>query len=467
MKRPNILLVMDDQHHAGCFGYANHPDVRTPNVDRLAADGVCFRNAFCQNGICVPSRVSLLTGQYPSRHGVYGSDTMGIPDRLLSLATYLQPFGYRTAMIGKKHLPGWSNHGFQHERLCYHADAPLRELHYYNYLKKLGLHEHYDQLGDVKKFCSFEIQIPYEHSMEVWTGNEAIQYLRNRDRSKPFFAEVSFERPHPPLSPSFDSPFQYDPGQLTLPENVRENIGDSPFYFNRNVELLWSAATHGEPVLRQALARYYGLITAIDQQIGRLMDELKKNGDWENTIIVFTADHGDFAGEYSRMAKGFNYDAIHRIPLIWHYPGEFHPSERFEEMVEEIDLFSTVCELLDIPCPKTVQGKSLVPILHGKGMTERDVVFFEYAMCKTVRTREYKLSYGYDGEKEIGELYDLRRDPHEYENQFASPELREVREQLLRKLLNWQFAGQQPENFLPLDEHYPPSRWFLNGSGKS
>lgn len=463
MNKPNILIIMTDQHHAGCLGYAGHPDVRTPNIDRLAAEGVRFRNAFCQNGLCVPSRVSLLTGQYPSVHGVYGSDTMGISDDLLSVAAYLQNFGYGTALIGKKHLPGWSTHGFQYERLCYHADAPVRELHYYNYLKKHGLHAHYDDLGDVTKYCSFESPVPTEHSLEVWTGDEAIRYLHDRDRSQPFFAEVSFERPHPPLSPSFDCPFKYDPDTLTLPENRKENIGDSPFYFNRNVELKWSAATHGEAELRLALSRYYALISLIDLQVGRIMDTLRQDGDMDNTIVIFTADHGDFAGEYSRMAKGFNYDAIHRIPMIWHMPGQFRPAERADEMVEEIDVFPTLCDMLDISCPKAVQGRSLLPILEGENIPQRDTVFFESATCKTVHTHEHKLSYGFDGEKELGELYDLRVDPHEYDNQFDSPDYRDVRERLIRRLMDWQIAAQQPLNFPPLDTNYPPTRWFQQG----
>lgn len=460
MTKPNILIIMDDQHHAGCFGYAGHPDVKTPNIDQLAANGVNFRNAFCQNGICVPSRVSLLTGQYPSAHGVFGSNTMGIPGRLLSLAAYLQNFNYQTAVIGKKHLPGWPTHGFQYERLCYEADAWFREHHYYNYLKQQGLHEHYDALGDIEKFTSFENPLPNEHSVEVWTGNEAVQYLQERDCSKPFFAEVSFERPHPPLSPSFDCPFRYDPDALTLPQNSKENIGDSPFYFNRNVELKWSAATHGEAELRQALARYYALISHIDQQVGRIIESLRESGDLDNTIIIFTADHGDFAGEYSRMAKGFNYDAIHRIPLIWQMPQRFVPSERTDEMIEQIDVFPTICDLVDVPTPKTVQGKSLLPILEGNAAVERDTVFFEYAVCKTVHTRDHKMSYGFDGENEIGELYDLCNDPHEYDNLFESPGHQDVRERLLRQLLNWQIAAQQPSNWPPADTHYPPTRWF-------
>ncbi len=272
--------------------------------------------------------------------------------------------------------------------------------------------------------------------MEVWTGNEAIEYLKKRDTDKPFFAQVSFERPHPPLSPSFDCPFSYDPDSLTLPENSKENIGDSPFFFNRNVELKWSAATHGEAVLRLALARYYALITQIDQQVGRILDHLEESGEIDNTVIILTSDHGDYAGEYSRMAKGWSYDAIYRIPMIIHLPKRFSPAERTDELIGQIDIFPTLCDLLEIEVPRSVQGESLLPILEGAVAPERDEVFYEYLTCKTVRTRDYKLNYGFDGEKELGELFDLRNDPHEYENLFDSPKHRDVREGLVRRILD-------------------------------
>lgn len=458
---PNILMIMTDQHHAACLGHQEHPDVKTPALDRLAVGGVRFNECFSQNGVCLPSRVSYMTGQYVHTHGVYGSDHQPVPTSLLSLPRYLQTFNYQTAMIGKKHMPNWGGHGFQYERLCYNADAPTRALHYYNYLKQHNLHHLYDDLGDVRDFCLTDGEtVPLEHSLEVWTGNEAITYLEDRDCEKPFFAQVSFERPHPPLTLPEGCPFIYDPASLTLPANSEEVLGNSPFFFNRNVELEWCTSVRGEKRLREALAVYYSLISLIDQQVGRILDYLEQLGIRQNTIIVFCADHGDFGGEYSRMAKGWNYDAIHRVPFIWNWQGQFAENKAHDELVETIDMFPTLCALLGVNVPPPVQGKSLASALKGGGCPARDAVFYEYLAAKTVRTKAYKLSYGYDGEKEIGELFDLVNDPHEYVNLFENGEAAPVREKLLRRLLDWQIETQQPPNFGTDSEDIPSTRWF-------
>jgi len=460
LNRPNILLIMTDQHHAGCVGYKGHPDVKTPHIDQLAAEGVRFDECFCANGVCVPSRVSYLTSMYCHAHGVYGNDALDIPDALLSLPRYLQTFGYQTALIGKKHLPGWNTHGFQYERVCYEADAPFRRHHYYQYLKQHGLHDLYDDLGDVERFCLSDRAIPVQHSLERWTGRETLTFLTHRDKDAPFFLMISFERPHPPLTVPEGCPFVYDPDSLTLPPNDREVVPQSPFFFDRNVEVKWCKSVHGEAGLREGLAAYYSLISLIDDEIGKVLTCLDEQGVREDTIIIFCADHGDFAGEYSKMAKGWQYDAIHRVPFVWSWLGKLKSGGPKRGLVETVDLFPTVCALLDVPVPVTAQGKDLIPLLFSDEDSAREAVFYEFVGVKTIRTKTHKLSYGYDGEKGIGELFDLRKDPHEYENLFDSPEIAPVREELLRRILNWWIETQQPPNFARDNEVLPPSRWF-------
>jgi arylsulfatase A-like enzyme len=459
--KPNVLMIMTDQLHAGCLGYRNHPDVKTPNIDKLAESGVAFNNCFAQNGVCVPSRLTYLTGQYCHTHGVYGNDLDTIPARLVSLPCILQGYGYQTSMIGKKHLPNWKNHGFQYERLCYHADAPVRNLHYYNYLKKHNLHAYYDDLGDVEKFCLTDgPKVPLEHSLEVWTANEAINYFKERNSDSPFFMQLSFERPHPPLTVPEGCPFVYDLEKITLPENSEEIDMNATFYFNRNVELKWSKSTHGEKVLRQALCEYYSLISLIDREIGRVLSYLEEAGLKENTIVIFCADHGDYAGEYSRMAKGHNYDAIHRVPFIWSWPEKILKRE-IDSLVETVDFVPTMCSLLDIPVPKSAQGDDLTEIICGEKDKVKDEIYFEFVGVKTVHTERFKLNYGYTGEKEIGELFDLQSDPHEYKNLFDNKKYSEIKEKLLRKLINWFIKTEQPAHFSTANENLPSSRWFV------
>jgi len=462
MKRPNILMIMNDQHHAGCFGYAGHPDVKTPVLDQLATEGTRFHDTFCQNGVCMPSRVSYMTGQYCHTHGVYGNDRDSIPQDLLSLPRFLQFYNYQTALVGKKHMQNWRSHGLQYERVCYHADAPLRELHYYNYLKKHNLHHLYDDLGDVEKFCLSDLpMIPLEHSMEVWTADESIKYLKEeRDEDKPFFMQVSFERPHPPLTVPAGCPFKYNPEQLTLPPNQTELPLNSTFWYNRNVELKWCTSVHGEAVLRQGLAAYYSLISLIDQQIGRVLNTIDQLGLRDDTIVVFCADHGDFAGEYARMAKGWFYNCIYRVPFIWRYPNVIKENVAHSGLVETIDMFPTLCNLINVPAPKTVQGLDITSALTDGKETGHDAVFYEYLAVKVVRTKKYKLGYGFQGGKEVGELFDLEADPHEYDNRYDDPKLAAVRDRLLRQLMNWMIQTEQPAHFSEENEPLPPSRWL-------
>jgi arylsulfatase A-like enzyme len=235
---------------------------------------------------------------------------------------------------------------------------------------------------------------------------------------------------------------------------------NSTFVFNRGVELLWCSSRNGEENLRKGLAAYYSLISLIDREIGRILDTLDDTGQRENTIVVFCADHGDYAGEYSRMAKGWNYDAIHRVPFIWNWKNHIPCEAAYSGLVETVDFFPTICRLAGIPVPKTVQGLDLSPIFAGKRQDVRDAAFYEFVGVKTVRTKEYKLSYGYDGDKEIGELFDLKSDPYEYKNLFYDDNKRVVREKLLRRILDWHISTQQPVNFNPQNENLPHSRWF-------
>ncbi|MCM8769187.1 MAG: sulfatase-like hydrolase/transferase [Candidatus Omnitrophica bacterium] len=462
VKRPNILLIMTDQHHADCLGYTGRRGIKTPHIDKLAAEGVNFTQAYSGHGTCLPSRSCYLTGMYAHAHGIYGNDTDPFPENLLSLGNFLQRYGYQTAIIGKKHLPRWNQAGFQYERLCYHADAPLRQLHYYQYLQNFNLHHWYDYLGDVTKFCLGEEHIPVEHSLENWTADETIKYLE-QVAVEPFFLMASFERPHPPLTLPQNITYVYHPEEIVLPENLEYT--ESSFFFDRNVELLWTLRHYGEKIFRTALAKYYTLITLIDQNIGRIVEYLIRQGLRENTLIIFCADHGDFAGEYGRMAKGYPYDAIIHIPFVWNWPGVFQAGKREDGFAQNIDLFPTICDLLGLPQPESVQGQSLLPALTSTRSTNREAVFFESVCVKSIRTKTHKLNYGFTAEGEIGELFDLTKDPHEYRNVFVNKAYADIRENLLRRLLDWWIETQQPINFSRRDEKFPPTGWFRKNTG--
>ena len=206
MNRPNVLWLMSDQHNARCTGYAGHPDVKTPALDRIAGRGVTFANAFCNNPICAPSRISFMTGQYCHTHRLFGNDNRWVQaPNPNSLSAVCQRHGYQTALVGKSHMvPAWDHASFEHIRYTDLIDADIsdpRTNHYFAYLAERGLADCYGE-GSAKPGQrnaddgSTPALLPYEHSIEHFTGEHALGFLHTRDESRPFFMHLSFQRPH-------------------------------------------------------------------------------------------------------------------------------------------------------------------------------------------------------------------------------------------------------------------------------
>ena len=452
--RPNVLWVMSDQHNAGCMGHAGR-GVRTPNLDALAERGVRFSQAFCNNPICAPSRISFITGQYCHTHRHIGNNLRdypeGNPDTLSAIA---RRHGYETAMIGKAHMiRRWDVEGFEHIRYCDLCDAdrddPLT-CHYFRHLHDSGLVELYDQ-GTLppshpgKGTHWFVSPIPHEHSLEAWTGKETVAFLEGRDRRRPFFVQMSFERPHAPLSPSPERAEMYRPEDCDIPSSARDlferAFATKPQWQREHV------ARHGgypyvpadEGELRRQLSHYYALITIIDEEIGRVLDCIRQQGELDNTVVVYVADHGDFAGEHGLMQKNFGiYESIHRIPFLLWYPG--CPAGReVAALVESVDFYPTLCQLMDIEAPACVEGQSLIPVIDD-GAAGRDAAICEWSwgrsggMIHAIRTRDFRLVYYGHGTE--GELYDRRSDPGELVNLYGDPDHQAVRLELAERLLD-------------------------------
>ena len=340
MKPPNVLWLMSDQHNANCLGAAAHPDAVTPHLDDLAREGVRFARAYCNNPICGPSRACFITGQYPHTHGITGNAIHPYDaTRPLTVAEVFRRAGYQTAIVGKAHLPKlWLQDGFKFRRysdLCdAERDDPL-SCDYFRYLVENDLADAYDQ-GALhpphpggRECAAFTSQIPLRHSLEVWTGEQSLQWLQNRDRERPFFLKVSFQRPHDPFAPSPESADFYDADALTLSPSARDfferRFAGKPQwmqdYINGGVGG-YPYRPQGEADLKRQLAAHLTLLTIVDQQIGRIVEHLKASGDWENTVVVYLSDHGDFAGEHGLCLKNFGiYESIHRIPFLLKLPG--------------------------------------------------------------------------------------------------------------------------------------------------
>lgn len=452
--RPNILWLISDQHNARCMGHEGR-NVRTPNLDWIAHSGARFTQAFCNNPICAPSRTSFITGQYCHTHRHLGNGLIdypeGNPDTLSAVA---RRHGYQTALIGKAHMiRQWDEQGFEHIRYCDLCDAQRNDpltCHYFKHLVDNDLAGLYDQ-GTLpadhpgKRTHWFISPIPHEHSLEVWTGNETLAFLQGRDTRRPFFLQMSFQRPHAPLSPSFERKDMYRPEDIDIPASARDVFENAfatkPEWQRRHIanRATYPYVPADRHELQTQLTHYYALISIIDEQIGRVLEHLRSSGELENTVVVYVADHGDFGGDHGLVHKNFGiYESIHRIPFLLAYPG-CPAGTVTDEIVESVDLYPTLCDLMDVPTPSRVEGASLLPILE-QGAGGRDSAICEWGwlppreMIHAIRTREFRLVYYGSGQE--GELYDHSTDPDELVNVYSDPEYLQIRLQLTEQLLD-------------------------------
>lgn len=451
-ERPNVLFIMSDQHHADCMSMVGKRNVRTPNLDKLAGEGVRFEMAYSNNPICSPSRVCFHTGQYCHTHGMLGNSNFqfeGMPDED-TVSMRFRKYGYQTALVGKAHMvKKWDYAGYEHIRYCDLCDTDMNDVlsnHYYKYLVEHGLADDFED-GALPKDHPYNeneygiAKLPFEHTNERWTGDETLAFLKDRDRDRPFFAHMSFERPHPNFLISEELKDMYNPDDIELPESVidawEHEFSSKPEVVRKSLMERMRDKDH----LKKILAAYYTLITVIDAEIGRVVDYLNENGEYENTIIVYSADHGDFAGDHGVFRKNIGiYESVHRIPFIIKYPRS--PVKVIENsIIESIDLYPTLCELCSVPVPEALDGSSILPVIEGKSpgkehaLSEWDSFRDDDSMVNAIRTSDYRLTY-HGSQYGGGELYHNSQDPGEIFNLWNDPQYSDVKIELLQKLLD-------------------------------
>lgn len=449
----NVLLILADQHLATCLGHEGHPQVKTPNLDRLAAQGVRFRRAYVQNTICTPSRTSILSGQYCHNHGYYGLSGPA-PTHLPSFFSHFKSHGYRTAGIGNLHTPNeprnWlENHVDVFLDYCESVDSKEFQTPYYDKLRKLGLIEqedtyffhHHPEFG----IEGFPSPLPFELSQEGWSVEQTIEFMR-RGEGKPFCVEVSLQRPHQPFTPDKRFWDMY-PADLALPPTLDQDPSHRPPHFRDAYQYFRSFNWPLEPKnfldgARRLWRGYLGCITHIDHAVGLLLDELDRTGLAKDTIVIYSADHGAYSGTHgiSEKAPGICSDAVCRVPFIWRVPGVTPSDRASRQFAEAVDIAPTIAALCGLPPMETVDGKDLSPLLRGGDAPLREVAVTENPWSKSIYWRNWRFVHYqremFDGQ-DFGELYDIDRDPDEMRNLYSDPKHRDVVEQCRRMLLEW------------------------------
>ena len=381
--RPNILFILTDQQRGDCLGIDGHPVLQTPNLDWLAHSGTRFQRAYSECPSCIPARRVLMSGQAPSVNGMVGYKE-GVPwAPLHTLAAELVVAGYQTEMVGKLHLyPLRKRYGFQHMWL---ADSTRGDSNdYVAWLVEGGavpLEAGVAHGVSANGWVGRPHYLPEEKTHTFWCVTKAIEFLHKRDPSAPFFLNVSFIDPHPPLTPPKFYYDRYISRDLPMPV-----VGDWAPKFEvppKGLDVNASILSLDRETMRCCRAAYYGMVNHIDDQVGRLINYLRDLRLLRETFILFTSDHGEMLGDHNLFRKTFAYEGSARVPLFarapasWEYPREVVSSAP----VGLQDVMPTLLDVAGVSIPGNITGGSLLPLMRKQQDAWREVLHGEHAGC--------------------------------------------------------------------------------------
>lgn len=461
--RPNILWICTDQQRFDTIHALGNHHIKTPNIDRLVNEGVAFTRAYSQSPICTPSRASFLTGMYPSAVHVTGNGNDSFPNHPPLVTRQLAEAGYDCGLIGKLHLASAYrrieprvNDGYRYWQYSHAPRDDWEKGHdYADWVRSRG-----HVLGELTNDPD---GVPPELHQTTWCAEKTIEFIQQK-REGPWLASVNIYDPHPPFNPPKRYRDMYDPAAMPHPlfrdsdlEQQRkleavdfQSEVRSPQELDIRNPLMPTSPDNAEDKVfggkRDAWtlkAAYYAMISLIDDQLGRILEALEESSQRENTMVIFTSDHGEMLGDHGLIQKGCRfYEGLVRVPLIFSWPGHFVQGLRSNALVELLDKTPTLLSLANVDVPERMQGLSLLPILKGEKNPDhhRDFVRCEYynaldlpdATFGTMyRDERYKL-VTYHGHAQ-GELYDLIDDPGEFQNLWENPGLQFQKLELIKR----------------------------------
>lgn len=506
-ERPHILLITTDQQHWNTIHALGNDAISTPHLDRLVRDGVSFRRAYVTNPVCSPSRSSMITGEYPSRHGCWHVGVALSPDRA-TIGGLLSEHGYATGLFGKAHFQPCERDSFEapphiHDRDFWrgfdgpyygfekvsmvhgHGDSPFAHgMHYGAWLEDQGVDPLQYFLPGTDNPWGEPWPLPESLHYTRWTADQTIRFMEEHSVSgsgdKPFFAWCSFQDPHDKFLCPEPWAGMYDPDRLppfvggggTLADKpavyrylMEGRIGDFPREqlppdseppINNQMQcLIYTNDSIGLPTARKWLAAYYGMISLVDHHVGRLLDKLEELGIADRTLVIFTSDHGEYAGNRNMWLKGpLHYDDVIKVPFLASWKGRIPAGVRTDALFSLADLAPTLLAACGLPPEPHMQGINQLPTLEQPQQASRDWCLVENRThttyyVKTLVTERYKLNYYL--QREEGELYDLLKDPGEERNLYDRPGYEAVKLRLLQKLI---------DVYGELENPYPPRTCF-------
>ncbi len=463
MKRKHIFLIITDQQRFDTIAALGFPYMHTPNLDRLVREGTSFDNCFITAPSCVPSRASLFNGYYPHATGILRNGQLWQKTWVSTLAAQ----GYHCVNVGKMHtIPYDAKAGF-HERFVtenkdryyegrWFADEWDKALVARSLVKPSR--ERYRELPDyAQRLGAFEWTLPPESHADFFVGDLARWWLDTRPKPDALFMQIGFLGPHPPYDPlpQYAERYLADP-RVPVPDPVPSDLAALPAFLQQKREhdsevdhdaVLWSTTPTKEQ-LRRLRAYYLANVTMIDESIGRLFEVLDRKGYLDESLVIFTSDHGDNLGDHGLSQKWSMYDSVTRVPALVWAPGEVAAAQRQSGLCQLFDLGATVLEWAGLPLPPACQAQSLMPALRGEPWTPRERVFAEQAgdvaltgaaLFSMVRDARHKAVHILGSDE--GQLFDLQADPGECVNLWDEPASRSDRDRMLSALLDWRMRS--------------------------
>lgn len=456
-KKPNILVVCTDQQRYDSLGCYGNAAAQTPNIDRLARQGAVFERCYTPSPVCAPARASLLLGQFPHVHGLW-SNGVTLPSRRPLLGAILKEAGYDCGLVGKFHLsssfdgrtePRFDD-GFRVFEWASDPGHASPENSYHRWLRKVHPDIWENSFRDVSDAAAYK-RVPTEAHYSHWVADRTIDYLRSgRDTTKPFFFVANFHDPHHPFAAPPEYVERFRDADLPQPIPAPVPRDDVP-QIHRDLSAgrqgpSGGFASHSPESLREVIVAYYAMVSMVDDEVGRILSALEDTGEADETLVIFTSDHGEMLGDHGQLLKGpLFYEGAVRVPLLLRWPQCVAPTRRISGLVQTMDIFSTCLNAAGVDPPPATQSIDLVGLATGHQMKARPWVLCEYrnsgfpldppVYATMIRDSQYKLVFYHDSEKDRpGELYDLCADPSESVNRWRDPGAADVRRELTEKL---------------------------------
>lgn len=438
-KKPNVVIIHTDQHSTWTLGCYGGSIIKTPFIDSIAEEGARLNNFYCNVGVCTPSRGCFFSGQYLDQNGAYHND-LPLNRDVETFGEMARQKGYNTAYFGKWHLDGDAKPGFlTKERSMGFTDC--------KYMWNRG---HWKSVNDGAPRVSKEVG-DKEHYTTDFITDKTIDFIKSQ-QDNPFLAVLSIPDPHTPYE--VRAPFDglVDPSLMTTPDTFDQQ--NTPSWIKQK---FWHKPQNSLDKYKKSKAQYYGMVKCIDDNVGKIIHTLKESGVYDNTIIVFTTDHGEYMGEHGGLlGKNQFYQTAYRIPFLIRYPQKIKAGQVIQQHITTVDFKMTLASLMGITPKKASDGRDMAPLLEGKAKK----IDKDYAVvCRHGRSpksafiglynEDYSICYSNSGKDHL--LFDMKKDPEQLHNIFYDESAKKVRKKLTRVLVK--HIEQYQHRFLWIKDH--------------